>query len=457
MSFTATSQVVAFLTAEGVHEAIVGYFEPVKLDLAAFAAYFRQAEEIEEKCLDDLPEGTFPTKRDKWVAAAVLNRTWQKAVKMVSRGDARATSSTACDEDDDDAPLEEEEERQVFSTFYSHYKWDSSAACPIAIEQQGCPSLLGRLRREALRWKPTPFAVSKVRSTGEMVHKTQNKRTRLSEYFTLVHTQGDDGGSDKALLHLRDFEDRLQMLALTWAIAGCFGVDFKDEDMEKAGQVLYCHWAEASRYVFLVQQKIREEVALHSDTSILDWVTTMELATRERAIEYSRLSMQRVPWGRALLRAFKSMEVKWSTRRDMLTSRGSNALRGLRSVKRSAPLAPAFGGQQRNTRARTGPKGKNTAPAKGGKGRGAGKNRAADSGKNANAPSLLTRLRDDGDINPSDPWVYCQSFNGRKGCSRGACQFKHSCSAKLASTGLPCDRSDHGAAGHISGSHGATA
>ena len=85
------------------------------------------------------------------------------------------------------------------------------------------------------------------------------------------------------------------MLCLTWSIAGCFGVDFKDEDMEKAGQVLYCHWAEASRYAFLVQQKVREEIAAHTDTSVLDWVTTMEAATRERAIEYARLSMQRVP------------------------------------------------------------------------------------------------------------------------------------------------------------------
>ena len=449
MSFTPSSQADAFLAAEGVDKVIVEYFAPVKLDIAAFAAYFNQAEEIDEKCISDLPPDAFASKRDKWAAAAVLNRTWQKAVKLVSRGEARASSWIAGDEEDDDAPLEEEEERQVFATFYAHYKWDGSAACPIAIEQQGCPSLLGRLRRESLRGKPTPLAVSKVRSTGEVVHKTRNKRTRLSEYFTLVMTQGGGEGEDGSVAYLREYEDRLQMLCLTWAIAGCFGVEFKDEDMEKAGQVLYCHWAESSRYSFLVEQKIREELTLHTEVSVLEWVTTMEAATRERAIEYARLSTPRVPWGRALLRAFKSMEVKWATRRDMLLPRSGGSSRPPRGTKRPAPARLGVAQpQQRNTRARTGKGGKAKA------GKGAGKSQA--STKGAGKGGGITRAFDDSTIHAGNPWRYCQAYNGRKGCSKGtACGDKHACSAMLVA-GQPCDRVDHGAAAHNPAAHGAT-
>ena len=398
----------------GVHDEIVKWLEDNQcLSIENFANWVDARSEIEAKILAKTP------KSSDVAQLARLKQAWREADAHATRGVKRAAEGLA--ESFVDEPLPPEVLADVQGVFLKAYSWTRLDA-----RQVGCDTLHGRCRREFERKQPSMFEIFRVRTLAHSQRAAPAKKQRLTDRVNIEYLDGEDLPED-SLESLSRWFHLFDVLCRTWAITGCFEVQFD-------GQVRrYAHWEDISAYLFEFKFRTLDLQAKYTQRSVLDYVRTVEDAFRVAAIELAR-SREQVPWGIALVRAQKDLSNVWNDHKDLL-----------KEFQRSAPkLAfPHSGTGVKGRGSKGGSKGVSAPAASGG-----GSHQGGDRAGGSKAWKTAQKTADGTPI--------CKKFNDQRGCQTRSCKYSHVCDVLLSSGG-PCGSGSHSRMRHNPGSHGAPA
>jgi len=393
----------ALLTRNGVDPRVQEWlFVAGCNSVARFSNWVDKREELQSAVLSKTPLAADNAQ------LAALKQAWREAEAENARSLTRAHSQASNEELD--TPLEPSLQKEVETNFRRLYSWPALPASRV-----GSDSLLGRVQREFARLQPSQFPVSRVKSLASVQRGPPAKVRRLSAGLTLHLSGPEEGEEHDEPAGLHEFWTQLNILATTWAVAGCF----EAEGGEPVGsKTVFCHWAEACSYTAVFEDRSYAELPAYTEESVVNWATSVEHAVRTRAIELVR-GTDKLRWGHALTVAVRDLSTLWSECRHLLVPRRSPG-----SVQSAPPPAA-------------------------GKGTGKG----ASGPPNQPAGPSQRKWRHSNTLPSGAP--LCKKFNDRRGCGKNCPDQKaHACDVTLQS-GSACGRKDHNRLRHDSARHGA--
>ena len=321
---------------------------------------------------------------------------YQRSLKRISEG--------LQDEPLDEA-LDVGVQDNVEENFKKFYSWKAFQP-----EEIGADTLLGRVFREFQKWKPSMYAISKVKSVAITQHSTHSAKRHCGGGVT-VTVDGEDDADGYSMAMFLSFLYALEVLCNTWALAGCFDTESK----EYPGK--FAHWADTTAYYKVIRDNGTKELTQYTEDSVIVYCREVEEEFRRRAISLTR-SSEKIPWGAALAKVIKDNSNIWQNKRELL----------VRRVTLTAHVGDS------------GPRSK--------KGKGSGKD-AAPKGTTAKDKATWATARKDASGND-----ICKMFNDVRGC-KDWCPAKraHVCDVVLAS-GKTCLSKSHARTGHNPAQHG---
>jgi hypothetical protein len=342
--------------------------------------------------------------KDSVSQLAKLKQAWREAEAHTSRGVRRSAEGLA--DEAIDEPLQAEVLESMLRTFGTYYNWPK-----ISSDKMGCDSLTSRFRREFDRRQPSMFALARGRSLAATSRSAPVKRSRVSE-GVVMEFRDTDVDESTSFLHMLE---QMDLFALTWAVAGCFEVNFENK------QVRYVHWMDVTDYMDTFRQKGKEMLAHYSEASVVAFVTVLEEQFRAKAIDLARGS-DHTPWGTALTRSLASWAHLWQESRWRLLPKQGGA------TPRQTPPPPPPPSSSQSQQPRS--------------------NVARASGTGQTKKWATTNAVDDKTI--------CKPFNDRRGCKSKNCKKYHCCDVVLEG-GKKCASKDHSRKNHDAKKNGAPA
>ena len=141
---------------------------------------------------------------------ARVKMVWREADALYAKRLKR--SSDGLLEADIDQPLDEGTQESIEQAFRDKYSWPT-----LAPDKIGTDTLLGRIHREFVGWKPSMFPVAKARSLKMAVKGTGRAKRQCGAGVSVVI----DGEDDEESLDIRffyEYVDELTVLSNTWAL-----------------------------------------------------------------------------------------------------------------------------------------------------------------------------------------------------------------------------------------------
>jgi hypothetical protein len=318
-NYSMEQALTTLLSKTGVHASIIEQMTKMGCtSMQVFAKLVDNRNELKVAILnqcasvkDDLAEG------------AKLKQAWREADAHIARGIKRANEGLSMEDLDD--PLDPEVFAAVSVTFKTHYNWHD-----LDSRRVGSDSLHGRFKREFDRRSPSMYSFLRAKSLAKSQKDAPAKRTRLSPGMVLCN----EAEEEHSVQTMANWMQCFGIVTMTWAVTGCFKVTFEGKD------TLYAHWAEVEAYMFEFQERAMELRATFSESSVYNYLHTMEETMRAKAIELARGS-KALPWGKALQACLKENAHLWQEKRYMLGSRqGSNYKGGGPSGGSGSLMAP---------------------------------------------------------------------------------------------------------------------
>lgn len=176
-----------------------------------------------------------------------------------------------------------------------------------------CDALFGRIVREFEAGQPSMFAVLRTRSLAISQRSQPVKKHRVTETLQINVSQVDD---ENVCLEesgkLRTYFACFRILGLGWAVAGCFDVPYEGK------QVKFCHWQHVCAYISHLETKAWAALDKAPEEIVLNYI--LETEEKIRAIAIERCRSDAMPWGRALLHAWKEEAELWADAKDKLVT-----------------------------------------------------------------------------------------------------------------------------------------
>ena len=219
-----------------------------------------------------------------------------------------------------DEPLDDTTQQNIEDAFKNFYHWKDFEP-----EEIGADTILARFFREFNKWKPSMFALSKIKTvamtnTGQSGHKRQCGAQGISIFIDVDESEGFNTTELLAVL------EALEVLANTWALAGCY----ESDSLEYPGR--FAHWQDTTTYAKYFKKHGTRKLLMYTESSVIKYITECEEEFRRRAIAMIR-GTDKVPWGAALMKTIKENRHVIQEKEDILVRRVS--------------LAPSDGGRKR--------------------------------------------------------------------------------------------------------------
>eukprot|EP00435_Cladocopium_sp_Y103_P070344 s48_g35.t1 len=225
-----------------------------------------------------------------------------------------------------DEALDSETRKSKCEIFQNFYQWTLKS------KEMVCDTLLARIVREFDVGQPSMFSVLRARSLATFQRSQPVKKHRVTESLHINVAQVDD---DVVALEdsgkLRTYFSCLRILGLGWAVAGCFDVSFGGK------QVKFCHWQHVCTYISNLEEKAWSALSKTPEDAVLTYILETEEKIRATAIERCRADS--MPWGQALLHAWKEEVELWTDARDKLLA---NKASPKHEVAKSVPSSSAI-------------------------------------------------------------------------------------------------------------------
>ena len=288
------------LTRNGVHNDVCNWLAASPQDcyeIKHFANMVDESTQVNATILQHTSQkdnvGQLARLKQAWKEANGINQT---RLKRLGQGLA---------EDLLDEPLDSETRKSKYSIFQGFYQWTLKSRDMV------CDSLFGRIVREFVTHQPSLFAVLRTRSLATSQRSTPAKKHKIAESVQLSVGSADD---DMHMLEdqgkLRTYFSCFRTLGTGWAVAGCFDVHYDGE------QVKICHWQQVCTYISHFEDKAWHAIDKYPEEIVLQYVLETEEKIRATAIEKCR--NDGMPWGHALLYAWKEEAEVWTDAKDLL-------------------------------------------------------------------------------------------------------------------------------------------
>ena len=235
----------------------------------------------------------------------------------------------------------------------------------------------------------------------------------------LVEFENDEAYSDEKNANKVFFMcNQLDVLATTWAVAGCYDTQAKD----KSGQpIKFVHWQDACEYVEEIQKRAIKLLATAKESSVVTFILDLDAHLRAAAVELIRAE-EVVGFGEALKTVLKSEHHIFGDFEEATEPMLVGNIGGGQWVQRARQRLNWNSQQQRNQRPNNEPVQKGDRKGKGKKGdKGAAKGKAKG--------------------------TVCSAFNSSQGCQDKKCNKEHICSARVKGGGF-CNSRKHGRTNH---------
>jgi hypothetical protein len=392
-----STELRSLLVDNDVHQDIINWLGDAAQQCYSIKSFANWVDERSD--IDKYVVQCVPSQKTSRSQIAAVKQAWREAEGIVSRGLKR--SAEGLSEEALDEPLHSDLQRSLEATFEAYYKFT------IEPRRFGYDALLGRFRREFDRRQPSALALTRARSLADSQRTNIVKRRQLA--FDVQVEFGNSYGDEASDMNrsssqcLRHLFHALEIFSNTWALAGCFDVEW----LQKSGTMIkYVHWQDACFYVQSLKDKADGYVDRgYTQASIYDSLITLETAFRARAIELSR-ARDPMPWGLALRQALKDESSKWQDDKDKLVKMGEKP--GSGGGGRGGP----GGGDGRREAARGGP-----SPA-------ALKNGGVGDRSQGGGDKSTRNNRNAHTVSEQNGKRVCKAFNDQRGC-------KHPCEKGL--------------------------
>jgi hypothetical protein len=257
--------------------------------------------------------------KDDRSVLANLKQAWREVEATVSRAVKRAAEGLS------EVPLDEPLPQTVVDSIQQN--WMAKYSFDLEGRYRPSHSLLGRVRREFERDQPTMISVLKVKSLFDKIKQQDAKRHRATEAVTIV-VEGVQEEENSARDSFRSTMMQMEVLANTWAIAGCYFVDVSTglPTTSSAGiPVLYCTWPEATKYYRDIRSKAEDMLEKYVERSVITYVIQVEEHHRQWALEQLRVKANKLSFGQALVLSLKEQRNAWYDYSVVLISRRESA------------------------------------------------------------------------------------------------------------------------------------
>ena len=179
------------------------------------------------------------------------------------------------------------------------------------------------------------LAYEKAKVISDMLLRSDKKRSRISDYAIVEYSgEGEDEEetqmSEAKSAGLRVYFSSMDVVGLTWSVAGCFEVEWKPGPESSTVKVRYCHWAEACQYVKTFRNKAFEKLEEYPEANVLAWVKLVERKILAKAVQKARSGegVFRTPWGKALCWAVKEYASVFQDYDSVLKTKHSSSSEG---------------------------------------------------------------------------------------------------------------------------------
>ena len=412
------ADLVTLLESQGVSEEIRAYLVTIKcVSLALFTSWAKTIAET-DKYLS----------KSRWADDDAENARLTGAWKRASADETRTNKRRAEGIDDEalDEPLRKEVQEAMMLKFLTTY--DIRDVRPSNI---GSDLVVARFKREFEAYLVQPFEFMKMKSQGEG-RASSRKTTKIADRIEMSVLGGEPDAENESGPCLWAYTERFRMAVTTWAVAGCYDVEWKAPGAAAATQVRYCHLSDATDYMYEFLEQIAELRLIYFEGSIYLYLDDAERRIREKAIALNR-GRHKYPWGPALLQALRNTPNAWQLAEKLLKERppkGKGRGREQRGIV-DWPLPPP------QPTGRHGPyslppppprvqnfKGKHES-------KGTGK---ANAGRGGIHNFYTASENERGPI--------CKAWNDQRGCSNAQCTKSHVCDVLLES-GTVCGKRNH--------------
>ena len=381
------------LRRNGVHDDVCNWLAASPQDchdIKVFANIVDEANQLKSTVLSHTSQkdniGQLARLKQAWKEADGINQT---RLKRLGQGIA---------EDALDEPLDAETRRSKYTVFQNFYQWTLKA------REMVCDSLLGRLVREFEAGQPSMFAVLRARSVANAQRSQPTKKHRISDtvQINVAHAE-DDVSVLEDTSRLRTYFACFRTLGTGWAVAGCYDVSYEGKQMK------FCRWQDVCTYIGHLEGKAWSAVESFPEDLVLAYILQTEEKIRATAIE--RCRNEGMPWGRALLHAWKDEAELWPDAKDEWLMRRFSVRR---TGAKDEPLKPS---------------------------------QPVTSAASKIKPATATMLPNGAEI--------CKRRNDARGCPGAKCpQGKAHCCDVLLATGAVCASTTHTRAEHDPTKHG---
>ena len=294
------------------------------------------------------------------------------------------------------------------------------------------------------------FAVGRVKSLARAQKAATSKRQRLGDQFAIemFDPLGDvPDDADSLAKWLRS----LDILANTWALAGCFDVVWN------SARTNYAHWEQTQAYVYDIHIRVENLLLKYYPYNFLAFAVQCEEDFRAAAMQLARDDPP-VPWGVVLNMALKESHSIWSDKQELLGPKlphlvdrafgnGASSSGGGDGLSLGAPNGGK--GQPKKRKAAALQDGGKGAKGKGHQGQQQHQQQQPNRGPTPAERKKWCRTN----YAANGSWI-CQRHNNggcRKPCPDNGL---HCCDVTLAN-GWGCDQHNHNRGGHNPASHGA--
>eukprot|EP00435_Cladocopium_sp_Y103_P072531 s1255_g40.t1 len=295
------------LTRNGLHADLTTWLAAAPQDcheIKHFANMVDEASELKAAVLDHTSQkdniGQLARLKQAWKEASGINQT---RLKRIGQGIA---------EDCLDEALDSETRKSKCATFQAFYQWTLKS------KEMVCDTLFGRIVREFEAGQPSMWPVLRTRSLASSQRSQPVKKHRVTDTLHINVSQPDD---DIFCLEdtgkLRTYFSCFRVLGLGWAVAGCFDVQFEGK------QVKFCHWQHVCTYISYLEAKAWAALEKAPEEAALAYI--LETEEKIRAVAIERCRSDSMPWGQALLHAWKEETELWADAKDkLILARGSS-------------------------------------------------------------------------------------------------------------------------------------
>ena len=242
---------------------------------------------------------------------ALIRSAWEKATSIKQRTLKRQLDGLA--DEPEDTVMNAQAQDELMTKFRTFYQIKSIPPLKIVTDQ-----LIYAWRKEFEKHRVTPFQMNRTKTQAEGIMRAPQKRSKLNDNIAImINEELPLLDTARECLDLLTWLTTCELVCFSWAVAGCFEVQFAVPPSTTTEEMLCVHLQETVDYRWEFEQRTPDLRERYHDWSIARYYNATEGEFRTKAIELDRGPLK-YPWGKALTCSVKTNPHLWSKHENLL-------------------------------------------------------------------------------------------------------------------------------------------